>query len=344
MDNRLKFAALVAIAILALAGSVVLLYGYVTNDWRLSEGLRQLHLFSGEEEEPDARVASRRWEFDWHGGNVNITTDMANVQIVHADVPKATVDVLLEGEATDSTRYAVSAQQDAPSMLTITAEGYGTTAAGVYRAARMTVTLPSTNDLKVTASRGTLAVNGISGSLQATVTGPELRLVGVTGSVDIKCIEGNISVERSAISGNAVADRGTISMSYTDGSLVLSATSGISAHNHQGELSANVTEGPIDIELIGDNVRSRLVSGRGNITLALLPSVQATFDAESITGRVYASVPLDTADMVVPQPNILQARMNGGGAPVMIRASGGDINILTYGESQLLSSPDSTSS
>jgi hypothetical protein len=336
MENRLKLAALVAIAILALGSSALLLYGFVTKDWRLTENIVNLRWFSSDEEEAeeDDRVATHRWEFDLApGGMVNIRTGGATIQVMRGDGHKAVVEVWLEGEATDSSRYKLTAQLDNPSQLTIfdrAIAGWSTTNPA---AVRLVVKLPGGyNNLNITSKGGATAIDGIIGSITAHVTGRDLKVVDVDGEVTLKSIQGNITVERSTIGGTIDAERGMVETNYTDGNLTLTATLGITARNHQGQLSASVAEGPLSAELIGEDVTSRLVTRHGNVTLALLPAARASFDVESSTGTVYASIPFDSTADFVARPNLLTAHLNGGGSPVMIRADGGNALLQFYGE------------
>jgi hypothetical protein len=248
------------------------------------------------------------------------------------DGPKTIVEVWLEGEATDSTRYKLTAQLDNPSQLTIfdrAIAGWSTTNPA---AVRLVVRLPGYNDLTVTSRGGATAIDGITGTINATVTGRDLKVMDVDGEVTLKCNQGNITVERSTIGGTVDAEHGSVETNYTDGNLTLTATLGITARNHQGQLSASVAEGPLSAELIGDDVTSRLVTRHGNVTLALLPAARASFDVESSTGTVYASIPFDSTADFIARPNMLKAQMYGGGSPVMIRADGGNAELQFYGE------------
>lgn len=332
MGSRLKFAALVSIAILALGASVLLLYSYVSNDWRLTKGILDVRLFTSPEEEFDNRIASRRWELDLaDGGTVAVDASGANVNVVRGTGSKAVVEIWLEGETTDSTQFETKALLENPSFLRVTARSTSRWLTPQLNAVRITITLAGHNDLQVKCLGGTATIDAISGSITADVTGRDLTLLGVTGRIVLKCLHGNISIERGSISGSINASHGGVDMNYTDGDITISATADITARNHQGRLYASSTEGKVNAELVGMNVECRLIANKGDVDLSLLPDARATLDIETGSGQVYAMVPLDTTAMTA-RPNLLRATMNGGGSPVMIRASSGNAYVHEHGE------------
>jgi hypothetical protein len=331
MGSRLKFALLVSVALLALGASIVVLYGFITNDWRLTRDLLDFSIFPHKETDPDARVRSRRWELDLaDSGTVIVKATGASVQVARGAVQKVVVEAWMEGDATDSTKFSVQARLENPSTLHITAQPTSHWMAATPGKVRLIVTLPGRNNLKIETLGGETMIDGITGSIVANTTGGNLAVTGVNGPIVLKSMQGDITVERSTVSGKIDVDHGQLEMSYTDGALDVSATSEITARSHVGRLIARSEKG-ISAELISTNVPCRLVAEHGDVKLWLLPGASATFDIRSQTGQITNYLPLDSSSVLEWSPTRLRAAMNGGGDSVVIHAGSGNVLLQEFG-------------
>jgi hypothetical protein len=334
MGSRLKLALLAAVALVALAACAIVVYSFVTNDWRLAKSALDIHLFPGRENDIDSRVASHRWGLALPAyGAVVVDATGANVQVATGTGDSVIVECWLEGDATDSTKFAVSARLEGPSTLHVTAQPTQHWLSAVPGKARMTVTIPGPVDLRAKVYGGETVIDGVQGTILAEVTGRNLNVFGVSGQVTLKTTRGDINVERSNISGSLDAGHGQINMSYTDGAIHAAATSGVNARSHLGTLDATASEGGINAELIGANSSCRLVSLLGDIQVWLLPSAHVTLDLQCYSGHITESLPLDSASVLDARADRLRGAMNGGGDSVVVRARSGGITLYKYGES-----------
>lgn len=144
---------------------------------------------------------------------------------------------------------------------------------------------------------------GSSGSVEYSVrvpSGGKLRFSTVNGGVELRGISGDIEAET------------------TNG--------GVIAREVGGSIDASSTNGGVEVGLtqLGDG-GARLECTNGGITLRLPADARATISASITNGGIDVSgLDLDTTESTRRR---LEARLNGGGAPVRLEGTNGGIKI-----------------
>lgn len=172
------------------------------------------------------------------------------------------------------------------------------------------VTGIQSRDMTATNSSGNTNIYGCSGgALHGDLSSGNVTVKGGDfTSVDISCQSGNVDVENK---------NGPVTVQNTSGNIGIAAIS--------GAVSAGNTSGNIDISLSGPQVSAidaRVSSG--NITLRLNPEAAFSLDARTSSGNIYCDFEMLTSGV---ENNTLKGECNGGGEPVKLSVSSGNVNV-----------------
>ena len=138
-------------------------------------------------------------------------------------------------------------------------------------------------------------------------SGGNIDATGLTGAIEIRTSGGNVTVADCSGALDAETSGGDISL-HTVSARVSAETSG-------GDVSAEVRS----------NRGVDLGTSGGSITLLLAPAVAATIDARTSGGAVTSALAMTISGK--SGESRLRGTVNGGGEPVTLHTSGGDIHI-----------------
>ncbi len=194
---------------------------------------------------------------------------------------------------------------------------------------------------------GDITVRGARGALEATTTSGDLSAVDVAGG-RLRASSGDVTVEGARGPLAIRTTSGDIAVKGASDSLRLEASSGdIHVESAPHGLSAETTSGAIEAPAVGGWALLRSSSGdigfglraplrraeassiNGSVTARLASGPGYTLEARTTNGTIDVSVPLtlSTADR-----HVVTGKVAGGGAPVTLRTSSGDITILSGGQ------------
>lgn len=156
-------------------------------------------------------------------------------------------------------------------------------------------------------------------------SGGGIVVQNVTGTVDLHSSGGSIDAQRLNGPSRLSTSGGSIDVADSTGDLDL-RTSGGSIHlrDDDGKVDAHTSGGSISAELRANRGINLSTSG-GNITVRLPQDTRGTIDAETSGGRVSSDFPL-TATQSTDKDH-LQGAIGGGGAPIELHTSGGNIQL-----------------
>jgi hypothetical protein len=210
---------------------------------------------------------------------------------------------------------------------------------------KIDVQVPTDTTVAIDTAGGAIEVRDLRGRVTADTSGGAITVAGIDGDVDADTSGGGIRV--ADIRGNAVLDTsgGGIEASNVDGQ-VEADTSGGGIHlvDVTGDLSADTSGGPIEIVNAGGRVLAdttgggievsfaagndrggRLETSGGGITVAIDPGVALEVDASTSGGTVRTDLPLTVRGSA--SKRALRGTLNGGGATLELRSTGGGIRI-----------------
>lgn len=208
-------------------------------------------------------------------------------------------------------------------------------------------------------SGGNIDLNGITGTQMVRTSGGNLHLEGLNGTVDAKTSGGNLHIADSKADFEAGTSGGNISVDNIDGHLNVSTSGGnIRATSISNGISARTSGGSINLSKVrndvvastsGGSIHLDEVSGSvkagtsgGNIK-ANITKLSGMLELKTSGGSIQATIPGNLGLDLDLRGNAVRAEltnfsgvskkdkvlgtMNGGGIPVNLSTSGGNISL-----------------
>ncbi|HVN87502.1 MAG TPA: DUF4097 family beta strand repeat-containing protein [Candidatus Binatia bacterium] len=172
---------------------------------------------------------------------------------------------------------------------------------------------------------GSVQLDGAEGPVTLHTSGGAMRVAQVEGDVRVDTSGGAIEVRQ--VVGNVLANTsgGPITISGVTGRVAARTSGGRIEVREAGEhIDATTSGGSVSVSFVGPPSGNLETSG-GSIEARFPASAGATLDAETRGGQVEIEPPftLDTT----PSRHRAQGRVNGGGASLRLRTSGGNIRV-----------------
>jgi len=180
---------------------------------------------------------------------------------------------------------------------------------------RVTVESPAQLTLQAKTSDGNVTLSGLQGDLSLTTGDGNLALDHVSGNLRIKSGDGQVKVTD--------AD-GYIEAHTSDGNLSVDGLfHALALHTSDGQLDLNLREGT---RLAG---ASTIQSSDGSVNIRVPSSFAADLSVHTSDGRVDCALPLamDHYESGGGQGHELHGKLNGGGTPLTIHTSDGNVKI-----------------
>jgi hypothetical protein len=180
---------------------------------------------------------------------------------------------------------------------------------------RVTVESPAQLTLQARTSDGNVTLSGLQGDLSLTTGDGNLAIDHVSGSLRIKSGDGHVRVTD--------AD-GAIDAHTSDGNLSVDGLfHALALHTSDGTVDLNLREGT---KLTG---ASTIQSSDGSMTIRVPQSFAADLSVHTSDGHVDCALPLtmDHYQSGGAQGHELRGKLNGGGTPLTINTSDGNVKI-----------------
>ncbi len=183
-----------------------------------------------------------------------------------------------------------------------------------HRETRVTVESPAQLTLQAKTSDGNVTLSGLQGDLNLTTGDGNLTLDHVSGSLRIKSGDGHVKVTDADGAIDAHTSDGTLSVDGLFHALAL--------HTSDGTLELNLREGT---KL---TVASTIQSSDGSMTIRVPQSLAADLSVHTSDGHVECALPL-TMDHYQSggEGHELHGKLNGGGTPLTINTSDGNVKV-----------------
>jgi hypothetical protein len=220
---------------------------------------------------------------------------------------------------------------------------------------------PANVSSKLRTSGGNIKLSGLLGNQDFATSGGNLELSNLSGDIKGRTSGGNITVDNCkdqinlATSGGNISGRnssGEIRLSTSGGSILLNdlngtinaSTSGgnIQGNNVDGELAASTSGGNVSLDKLSCSVKAS-TSG-GNLSVSIQTPGKYVILKNS-AGRVHLSIPKNTpmdlnlSALRISTQNLqnfsgsnnkeeIKGKVNGGGIPVTVQSSGGNVDVV----------------
>jgi hypothetical protein len=259
------------------------------------------------------------------GGRLTLDTEVGSVAVVGGDARQAVVHAEISGSDDFLDHLHLSAVQDSQGV-TVTGRVERDGWFGWFGRERVhfTIDVPRDYPVDLRTGGGSLDVRDLKAALRGRTAGGSVLIRDVSGSIDTHTAGGSIDAAR--LSGPTRLDTAGGGIGVTDctGDLqVRTAGGGIRLEGIDGKVIARTAGGSVDAELRGNRGISLVTSG-GSIALSLPATVRASLDAHTGNGHVESNIPLSSTEIT---DHSLLGAINGGGEPIYLRTSSGNIRI-----------------
>jgi Putative adhesin len=180
---------------------------------------------------------------------------------------------------------------------------------------RVTVESPSQLTLQARTSDGNLTLSGLQGDLSLTTGDGNLTVDDVSGNLRIKSGDGQVKITNAA---------GAVEARTSDGNLTVDGLfRAVALHTSDGSLDVSLREGT----QLGE--ASTIQSSDGSVTLHVPRQFAADLNVHTSDGHVDCALPLtmDHYQSGENQGHELRGKLNGGGAPLTVHTSDGNVKI-----------------
>lgn len=244
--------------------------------------------------------------------SVKVTTDDGAVRVSTGDIKQVEVRVIYTGYKLDKDlRVSTTQSGDTVEVVAKTTSG-GFWNWGVRHAnLRVEVHMPKDADLTVDTGDGSVEAESINGNLDVKTGDGHIAVQGAKGTIRLHTGDG--SIEARDLDGRADVTTGdghvnldgrfdTLNIKTGDGSVTARAHGGSKVMT---SWNIHTGDGSIDLDLPGEIQANLDVSTNdGHISLGIPVTVEGTFSNTRINGK-----------------------MNGGGAPIVVRTGDGSIHL-----------------
>jgi hypothetical protein len=177
---------------------------------------------------------------------------------------------------------------------------------------KVTVETPAHLDLDAKTADGNLTARELTGNLQVHSGDGSVTLEDVHGDLRLASSDGNVIIRRAT---------GTVEARGSDGHMTIDGQfTGVQLHTSDGNLDFTLAPGS---QL---HAASRIESSDGHVSVHVPSTLAADVDITTGDGHVDCSLPL-TMDHYDSSGNHLHGHLNGGGTPLSVHTSDGNVRI-----------------
>lgn len=276
------------------------------------------------------------------GGTLHVMTQGGDIRVSPSN------DMVVKITAREKIRASSDAEADEllkKLELTLEQTGNDVTASAKYERQPMgfhfgswppvevafTVTVPASFATDLRTSGGDITVGDLAGKVQARTSGGDVRLGKIGADIDAHTSGGDVSLEES---------RGAVKLGTSGGNVVVGrATGPADLSTSGGDIKIDLVEGAVHASTSGGNVRAGIAgplkddcvlsTSGGTVKVTVDKGAAFRLDASTSGGSVDAEGLTITIEKSNRGHSQLAGAVNGGGAMLKLRSSGGDIVVRT---------------
>jgi len=178
--------------------------------------------------------------------------------------------------------------------------------------------------LDASSSSGDVTVNGMASGILHTSSG-DIRIAGVSGPVRARSSSGDVQVHGAADSVAVASVSGDLTVEKAPRGLTAESSSGsIDARAVSGQARLSTSSGDISLGLMSPISRVDVTTSSGEIRSWLGDQLKCALDLRTTSGTLDLSIPLAIGTV---NRHSVTGQVRGGGPPVSMRSSSGDIHI-----------------
>ena len=277
--------------------------------------------------------ADRRFEKKFSvspGGTFRLSTDVGSVTLTGGSGNEVSVVADLWGSERDVNDFEITADQTGSGVDVKGRNkhghgwfGFGNNNVDVH----YIISVPQEYNLDMSTSGGNVSISTVKGSVRGGTSGGNIDIMKVEGPVDMRTSGGNVRAEQISGKLNMETSGGEIHVAAVAGDVDVSTSGGnIALSDVDGKVRAETSGGDVHVRLKGANKGMYVETSGGNIELAMAKNSNASIDASTSGGDVTCDLPITMSGKI--SESRMKGTINGGGATVHARTSGGDIRIV----------------
>jgi hypothetical protein len=207
------------------------------------------------------------------------------------------------------------------------------------------IQVPKRTRVDLESSGGGIRVSGLEGDARLRSSGGAVRAADLTGDVEARSSGGGVDVRRIRGDVRVSSSGGGVTVEQVVGDVEAgSSGGGVDVTSVSGDVNAESSGGGVDLADIGGRVTAESSGGPVSVVLAAEHSAggnlsssgggvhvdvdrhaRLSIDASSSGGSVVCDLPVLVQGKI--SRTSLRGELNGGGAPLVVRSSGGGIRI-----------------
>lgn len=246
------------------------------------------------------------------GGSLVVTADGASVNVSSTDTDKVNVRMRVSSSEKDLADMTLDATQDGNQITATMRRPKSWFNLGSWRAeSSIEVTVPKRFEVNVKTGGGSIELRDTVGSVKLNTSGGDITAKNLDGAIWLRTSGGGINAEN--VRGDVDAD-----------------TSGgdVRLLNIDGGIKGHTSGGNVRVSLAGANRGISATTSGGNVEVTLPRGTKGNVSATTSGGSVRTDIPVTTT---VIKEGRLEGTLNGGGQPIEVRTSGGDIRFRAEG-------------
>lgn len=248
------------------------------------------------------------------GGSLVVNADGASVNVSSTDSDKVSVRMRVTSSEKDLADMTLDATQNG-NEITATMrrpKSGGWFNLGSWRAeSSIEVTVPKRFEVNVKTGGGSIELRDTIGSVKLNTSGGDITAKNLNGVIWLRTSGGGIDAENV---------RGDVDANTSGGDVRLL--------NIDGGIKGHTSGGNVRVSLAGANRGISATTSGGNVEVILPRGTSGNVSATTSGGSVRTDIPVTTT---VIKEGRLEGTLNGGGQPIEVRTSGGDIRFRGEG-------------
>lgn len=282
------------------------------------------------------------------GGSLVLRSETGNVRVQGGDGGEAVVTVVSDREDFAEV-YSVSFDQKSAGRLEVVIErksrGLLGWFGGFQGRTEIEVALPASASAEISGSGGRVEVSGLAGVVRAKSSGGGVHVADLGGDAVLSSSGGRVEAARVRGAVEASSSGGAVEVREIGGAAVLrssggsvdgeeiggdveasSSGGGVRIREAHGAVVADSSGGPVQVVFAaGNSSGGRIGSSGGGVSVRLDAAAALDVDAVASGGSVSSDLGVTVHGKI--QRNSLSGELNGGGALLKLRSSGGGITI-----------------
>jgi Toastrack DUF4097 len=277
--------------------------------------------------------ADRRFEKKFTvapGGTLRLSTDVGSVAVTGTSSNEVSVVAELRGSERDINDFEITADQTGSG---VDVKGKSNKGHGFWNFGsnnidiRYTISVPREYNLDMSTSGGNVSISTVKGMVKGGTSGGNVDVNKVEGPIDLRTSGGNLHAEEITGKLEMETSGGEVHVARVSGDVDVSTSGGnIRLSEIDGKVRAETSGGNVQVRLKGTNKGVYVETSGGDIELAMPKNSAADIDASTSGGDVTCDLPITMTGKI--SENRIKGAINGGGATIHARTSGGDIRIV----------------